>query len=180
MSGIPAALQTPILPDLLANGLTLVFCGTAAGAISAAKGEYYAHPQNKFWRVLRDVELIPRDFNSARWRELLEFGIGLTDIAKYASGMDHQLARGSLGADAIAGLKERIREVQPKILAFTSLTGGGKFLGTKAVVGEQSERIGATRIWILPSPSAAARRYWDEKIWRALAKEVRAASTGSA
>ena len=31
-----------VLPDLLRPGLRLVVCGTAAGAVSAAKGAYYA------------------------------------------------------------------------------------------------------------------------------------------
>ena len=36
--------MTHILSDLLQPGLRLVFCGTAAGAVSAAKGAYYAGP----------------------------------------------------------------------------------------------------------------------------------------
>jgi double-stranded uracil-DNA glycosylase len=50
----------PVLPDLLAPGLRIVFCGTAAGTISAARGAYYAHPQNRFWSVLETNGLTPR------------------------------------------------------------------------------------------------------------------------
>lgn len=37
-----------ILPDRLGPGLRVVFCGTAAGAVSARKGHYYAGPGNLF------------------------------------------------------------------------------------------------------------------------------------
>lgn len=42
----------PVPPDLLAPHLRLVFCGTAAGNVSAARGAYYAGPGNQFWPIL--------------------------------------------------------------------------------------------------------------------------------
>lgn len=163
----------PVLPDLLRPGLDLVFCGTAAGTMSAAKGQYYAHPQNKFWRTLHAVGLTPRLLKPAEYRSLPDWRIGLTDLAKHVWGMDSQLPSGSLGRDAVSALRTRIAKYRPAILAFTSLTGGRKFAGPKARFGEQPETLGATRIWILPSPSPAAHWNWDEAIWRALADEVR-------
>ncbi len=38
-----------ILPDVLAPGLALVVCGSAAGTVSARVGAYYAGPGNRFW-----------------------------------------------------------------------------------------------------------------------------------
>ena len=52
--------RDPVLPDLVRPGLRIVFCGTAAGTVSAARGAYYAHPQNKFWSALCAVGLTPR------------------------------------------------------------------------------------------------------------------------
>ena len=49
-----------VLPDVLAPGLRIVFCGTAAGTVSARRGAYYAHPQNRFWPALHAVGLTPR------------------------------------------------------------------------------------------------------------------------
>ena len=54
------AVRAHVLPDLLRPGLAVVFCGTAAGNASAARSAYYAHPQNKFWRILYDIRLTPR------------------------------------------------------------------------------------------------------------------------
>jgi double-stranded uracil-DNA glycosylase len=81
------------LPDVLQPGLRLVICGTAAGAASAAEGAYYAGPGNKFWRVLHEVGLTPRELWSADYELLLSYGIGLTDLAKHAFGADADLPR---------------------------------------------------------------------------------------
>ena len=165
--------KTHVLPDRLKPGLKLVFCGTAAGRKSAETGTYYAHAQNKFWTTLYDVGLTPHKIAPAQYEVLWEHGIGLTDIAKFTYGMDHQLPRDALGADAVAALKARILKAKPAILAFTSLNGGRKVMGPKAVAGEQAERLGDTRVFILPSPSPLAANHWDIQPWSDLAKAVK-------
>ncbi len=159
-----------ILPDVLAPGLSIVFCGTAAGAVSAARGCYYAHPQNKFWRALHAVGLTPRRLEPTEFATLPSFGLGLTDIAKTVSGMDKQLPTDALGREPCEAMAEKIRASRPKILAFTSLTAGRRFLRRDAGFGEQPETILATRIWLLPSPSPTANWNWDEAWWRKLAE----------
>jgi len=161
-----------VLPDRLKRGLTLVFCGTAAGRQSALEKAYYAHKQNKFWRTLYEVGLTPTLFAPKDYRGLLKLGIGLTDIAKYAYGMDHQLPKDSLGREAAEALRARILKIAPHYLAFTSLTAGRTVMGKKALPGEQKEQIGTTKIWILPSPSPLASNHWDIAPWRELARKV--------
>jgi double-stranded uracil-DNA glycosylase len=163
-----------VLDDLLAPGLGLVFCGTAAGNVSARLRQYYAHPQNRFWSILWEIGLTPAEFRPSQYNELLALGVGLTDIAKYASGMDHALPNDSLGPEACAALRRRIVEIKPTFLAFTSLKAGRTFLGPAVHFGEQ-EALGATRVWVLPSPSPAARRNWEanKKWWRDLAEAAK-------
>ena len=171
------AIPTPsVLPDLLQPGQRIVFCGTAAGTMSARRGHYYAHPQNKFWPTLHAIGLTPRVLNPSEFRLLADWRVGLTDIAKSVSGMDSQLPAGSLGRLACDALRERIATHQPGILAFTSLTAGRRYLRRQADFGEQSETVGATRIWLLPSPSPAANWNWraHERWWRALGEAARA------
>lgn len=165
--------KTHVLPDRLRPGLKLVFCGTAAGRKSAETGTYYAHAQNKFWTTLFDVGLTPHRIAPAQYELLWDHGIGLTDIAKFTYGMDHQLPRDALDADAVAALKARILKAKPAILAFTSLNGGRKVMGPKAVAGVQKEKLGDTRVFILPSPSPLAANHWDIQPWRDLAKAVK-------
>ena len=159
-----------ILPDRLRPGLKLVFCGTAAGRQSALSRTYYAHSQNKFWITLHRVGLTPQLFAPQDYEKLWELGIGLTDIAKHAYGMDHQLPKDALGAVAVAALKARIVKAKPRILAFTSLNGGRKVMGPHAVAGEQAALLGDTRIFLLPSPSPLAANHWDIGPWRAVAR----------
>jgi len=158
---------------VLRPGLRVVFCGTAPGHVSAARRAYYAHPQNKFWRTLHAIGLTPRRLDPAEFALALQWGVGLTDIAKQVSGMDRQLPAGSLGRAACAALAAKVLAAQPAILAFTSLTAGRRYLGADADFGEQPETIGATRLWLLPSPSPAASWNWDEAWWRALAARAR-------
>ena len=162
--------MTPhVLPDVFAPGLRIVFCGTAAGSVSAARGAYYAHPQNKFWRALHDVGLTDRRLDCTEFALLPRFGLGLTDIAKHVSGMDKQLPPGALGRAACDAMAAKIHVAAPTLLAFTSLTAGRRYLRGEATFGEQPERIGKTRTWVLPSPSPTANWNWDESWWRALA-----------
>jgi TDG/mug DNA glycosylase family protein len=167
-------MTAPVLPDLLRADLRLVFCGTAAGRLSAKRRQYYAHPQNKFWRTLHAVGLTPRLLEPSEYPQLLTYGIGLTDLAKHASGMDNQLPAGSLGRLAVASLHRRIEAFRPAVLAFTSLAGGRCMAGRGATFGPQAERVGRTELWILPSPSPAAHWNWDEGVWQALAERVAA------
>jgi TDG/mug DNA glycosylase family protein len=162
-----------VLPDRLKPGLRLVFCGTAAGRQSALQKAYYAHGQNRFWKTLHEVGLTPSLFLPHDYKKLWDLGIGLTDIAKFSYGMDHQLPGDAMGPKAVQALQARIRKTRPAILAFTSLTGGRKVMGPDAVAGEQPERMGDTRIFILPSPSPLAANHWDIGPWRDLAKAVR-------
>ena len=162
-----------ILPDRLRPGLKLVFCGTAAGRISALRQAYYAHGQNKFWTALHTIGLTPRLFAPHEYELLWEHGIGLTDIAKHVYGMDHQLPKDALGDEAAAALRARILKVQPQFLAFTSLNAGRKVMGPRACAGEQAEKLGATRIFILPSPSPLAANHWDILPWQELARAVK-------
>ena len=61
------------MPDVLRPGLRLVICGSAAGAVSAARGAYYAGPGNKFWRILAEVGLTPRRLEPSEFRMLAEY-----------------------------------------------------------------------------------------------------------
>jgi double-stranded uracil-DNA glycosylase len=167
--------RIPVLPDLLASGLRIVFCGTAAGTVSAKRGAYYAHPKNRFWLALYTAGLTPRLLRPEEFGKLSQWGIGLTDIAKHASGMDRELPPRALGGEACAALEAKIKAHEPKLLAFTSLNAGRRYLDRAAGFGEQPKRIGQTRVWVLPSPSPTATWNWarHEHWWRMLADRAR-------
>lgn len=160
-----------ILPDLLAADLDLVFCGTAVGAASARRQAYYAGPGNAFWPTLHRVGLTPRQLRPEEYAELLGFGIGLTDLAKEVSGNDDILARHDFDVGRLKALLARYR---PRILAFTGKRAAQQFVGRPVDYGCLAERAGATLLFVLPSPSGAACRYWSSAPWHELARLRRA------
>ncbi len=155
-----------ILPDVLTHGLTIVFCGTAASAASARAGAYYAGPGNAFWPTLFHTGLTPRLLAPREFRCVTDFGLGLTDLAKSVSGSDAVLTR--LDFD-IERLRAAITRYQPRYLAFTSKRAAREFLRRDVGYGLQPETIGAVRLFVLPSPSGAARGAWSDAPWHELA-----------
>ena len=170
----PSRTTPPILPDLLRPGLQLVFCGTAPSRASAAAAAYYAHPGNAFWRALFGAGITPRQLAPAEYPQLLALGIGLTDLAKQHSGVDAELPKHAFD---VAALREKIERYQPRLLAFTSKNAARAVLGSRIDYGLQTQGLGSTRFFVLPSPSGQARRSWNLTPWRALAAELH--STGS-
>jgi TDG/mug DNA glycosylase family protein len=163
-----------VLPDVLRASLRVVLCGSAVGTASAKAGAYYAHQQNKFWKILHETGLTPALLRPAQYCELLHYDIGLTDLVKTHSGMDHQIPLSKLAEHSRTRLRASMMKFRPAFLAFTSKTAGQQFLGGRRTYGEQPERIGTTRIWILPSTSGAANGSWRPDEWHRFADAVRA------
>ena len=162
--------MAPVLRDVLAPGLRLVICGSAAGTRSAELRQYYAHPGNKFWRTLHEVGLTPRRLAPAEYAQLLDFGIGLTDVIKDQSGPDAQLDFRRADPDA---LRAKALRYAPRWLCFSSKTAAQTVLGRPVAYGVQPETLGATRLFVATSPSGRAGSYWDVSVWHALAALVK-------
>jgi TDG/mug DNA glycosylase family protein len=161
-----------LVPDLLAPDLRLVFCGTAPSTKSAAEKSYYAKPGNRFWPTLHQTGVTPRRFLPSEYPELLMLGIGLTDMCKIHCGTDTQLPDDAFDPDALLA---KIDQYQPKIVAFTSKNAGREVLKRQPEYGFQPERIGrngATRLFLLPSPSGLATKFFDIAVWQLLADGI--------
>ncbi len=155
-----------VLPDILANGLKVVFCGTAPGNVSAKAGAYYANNSNKFWEMLHKMGLTTEKMAAKDFHKVLDVGIGLTDMAKEQFGMDKVLKKHDFDSEA---LEEKILKFQPQVLCFTSKKAAQSYYGlsssTDIHYGRQDKTIGKTVVFVLPSPSPAAIRWWDERFW---------------
>lgn len=159
----------PILPDVLEPGLHVVFCGTQAGAASAARGAYYAGPGNKFWAIIHEIGLVPERFAPERFRELPRYGIGLTDVAKRNSGPDSALRGAHFDVE---GLLARISACRPRWLAFNGKRAALAALGASAgslAYGPQPGSFAGADIFVLPSTSGAAAGFWSPEPWKELA-----------
>lgn len=159
-----------ILRDVLGPDLRVVFCGTAAGTASARAGAYYAGPGNAFWTTLHEVGLTPRRLRPEEYSEVLRYGIGLTDICKVRSGSDSDVGPSAFD---VPRLIRALVQYEPAWIAFNGKNAAKGALGRPVAYGEQPERLGPSRVYILPSTSAAARRYWDLRQWQVLARVLR-------
>jgi TDG/mug DNA glycosylase family protein len=173
--GTPDSSQDPVLPDLLPNGVQLIFCGSAAGTVSAQKQAYYAGPGNKFWPTLFETGLTPRLFSPDEYHLLPSCGIGLTDMAKHVFGSDASLPK---SADDPQRVYAVVGEAAPKALAFVGKRSAQVFFKThfglkNMAYGLQQQTLGKTKIFVLPSPSGLAVRYWDIAPWQALATYIK-------
>lgn len=168
-----------LVPDVLQDGLTLVLVGTAPSKISARAQAYYANPSNKFWRTLAQVGLTPRQLAPQEYPLLPQYGIGLTDVAKRHSGVDAALPAEAWSPDE---LRNKIRQFQPHIVAFTSKRGAAETLGrptSQFPYGPQPEALEGAEVWVLPSTSPLAHTFFDLQPWQALAQRVQALRQGS-
>lgn len=168
-----------ILPDVSARGLKIIFCGSAASSISARKKAYYAGTSNKFWTTIFDIGLTPQLLLPQDYSMLLDFGIGLTDIAKTIHGSDQSIPK---DADDPDRLHKMIIEMQPAVIAFVGKRAAKVFFSSKfkkktVNYGLQKECIGRTALYALPSPSSLAKRYWDLNPWQELANFINEPST---
>jgi TDG/mug DNA glycosylase family protein len=161
------------LPDLLRDGLRLVFVGTAAGQRSADVGHYYAHPGNRFWRTIHETGITPGQYQPHEFPSLLELGIGFTDMCKAGAGMDRVALDSPIDVPAF---REKMLRYRPQTIAFTSKKAASLFYGraTNAfILGLQPTVQDFPAVFVLPSPSGAASGHWSLRPWQELADWVR-------
>jgi TDG/mug DNA glycosylase family protein len=185
-AGSVSPFRTPSeVPDVLAPGLIVVFCGINPGRVSAAAGAHFANPRNDFWRLLHDAGFTPRLFEPSEQFELPELGIGLTNAAYRTTKGSGELRRGDF-----AGSAERLtilaREWSPRALAFVGKEAFRGAFGARPDLGPQVRTLGDVGLFVLPSTSPAnaavpyaerlhwfrALRSWLEPVERAAARAL--------
>jgi TDG/mug DNA glycosylase family protein len=138
---------------VLEPGLSVLFSGINPGLWSAAVGLHFARPGNRFWPTLHRAGFTPRQLRAQEQATLLDLGIGITNVAARATARADELSRDELRAGAQL-LEEKVRTHRPRWLAVVGIgayrTG---FDRRDATVGPQEERLGETRVWVLPNPS---------------------------
>ena len=156
------------LPDLLHEGLALVFVGINPSLYSVAQGHYFARKTNRFWpcfsrsvlslpvrRALGVDVLLP-----VHDRILPDCGIGFTDVVKRATANAAELGRDEFAAGA-ASLVARLKRYRPRVACFQGMMGYrpvAAVLGLAAgdaTLGPQPSVLGETQVFVVPSPSPA-------------------------
>ena len=144
------------IPDVLpADGepLHVLFCGINPGLYSAATGWHFARPGNRFWPALHLSGFTPRRLEPREQDQLRRYGLGITNIAPRATAQAAELTDAELREGA-AVLRTLIDRRRPRFIAIAGVTAYRTAFGRpRAAVGPQDERLGETRVWILPNPS---------------------------
>ena len=142
------------VPDILALGLRIVFCGINPGFRSAAAGAHFANPRNDFWRLLADAGLTPRLLGPEDQWELLELGYGLTNAAYRTTKGSSDLRRSDFAGSA-ERLGQIARELRPRTIAFVGKAAYEGAFRERPALGRQERRLEGTILFVLPSTSPA-------------------------
>jgi TDG/mug DNA glycosylase family protein len=154
------------VPDVLAPGLRIVFCGINPGFRSAAAGAHFANPRNDFWRLLHESGLTPRLLDPEEQHSLPDHGYGLTNAA-YRTTRGSGDLRAADFAGAAARLEEIARHLRPGLIAFVGKKAYEGTFRERPSLGLQERLLEATRLFVLPStsPANAAVPYAERLDW---------------
>src|SRR5579872_5687738 len=100
------------VPDVIASGLKVLFCGINPGLYSGAVGHHFARPGNRFWRVLHLAGFTGRRLDPSEDGELLESGIGITNLVERVTARASELTADELRRGAEL-LEEKVARYRP-------------------------------------------------------------------
>jgi TDG/mug DNA glycosylase family protein len=175
---VPKTVTTPsAVPDVLAPGLDVVFCGINPGRVSAAAKAHFANPRNDFWRLLHRAGFTPRQLEPEEQFELLRDGIGATNAAYRTTSGSSDLRRADFAGSA-ERLEELARELEPRFLGFVGKEAFRGTFGERPDLGLQERRLASTELFVLPStsPANAAVPYEERLRWFSALAELSRAS----
>src|ERR671920_162806 len=160
-----------MVSDLLAPGLKLVFCGYNPSLASGSTGYHYAHPGNRFWRVLFASGITNRLYEPGEDEQLLNLGIGFTNLCSRPTRRADELTREEIRSGA-GELREKLERFQPQAVAYTGIGVYRWFRATSKVawgLQETGAVLGTTDV-VVPSPSGLNRMRFEELVdhYRAL------------
>lgn len=150
---LAAAALTGSVPDVIARGLSVLFVGINPGLYSGAIHHHFGRPGNRFWPALHASGFTPRLLSPFEERELLENGLGVTNMVGRTTATAAELGTAELVAGA-GELAVKVKRYRPGYVAFLGLTSyRAAFDRPKASLGPLPDPFAGTRAWLLPNPS---------------------------
>ena len=150
-----------------------MFCGYNPSLTSGRSGHHYAHPGNRFWRVLFASGITDRLYGPEE-DELLPdlLGIGFTNLASRPTRRADELTREEIRTGA-AELSDKLERYNPRAVAYTGI-GVYRWFRATSKVGWGLQEISAVPCVtdvVVPSPSGLNRMSFEELVdhYRALA-----------
>lgn len=156
------------LPDYLKPDLDIVFVGINPSQYSVHVGHYYAKPGNRFWKAANQSGLFDKSLGPKDDHRVLEFGIGLTDVVKRPTRKANDL-RAADYQQWVPVFKANIERFKPRIVCFQGIVGyrnylrHGEGMSARLKAGPQDCRLGFSEVFLIPSSSAANRRFCSDE-----------------
>ncbi|SEP89497.1 G/U mismatch-specific uracil-DNA glycosylase [Streptomyces sp. yr375] len=170
------AARDRLVPDVVAGGLRVLFCGINPGLMTAATGHHFARPGNRFWPVLLLSGFTPRLLKPMEQRELLSHRLGITNVVARATARADELSTEEYREGGRL-LAQKVTLLKPRWLAVVGVTAyRAAYDDRKATVGPQERVIGNTRVWVLPNPSGL-NAHWTATTMAEEFARLRAAAT---
>ena len=147
------------LPDLIAQGVRLLFVGINPGLRSVAVQGHFAPRGNRFYPALlragitgylidASAGLAPDDRDY-----LLRRGVGITSLVARATASAAELGPAEL-AEGAQALASTVRRFRPRAVAILGVTAyRTAFSAPGAGLGRQPEDLHGAQLWVVPNPS---------------------------
>ena len=166
------------VPDVIAPGLSVLFCGINPGLWSAATGHHFARPGNRFWPALHRGGFTDRQLRPDEEAELLGYGLGITNVVARGTARADELTAEELitgGRTAAA----KVRRYRPAWLAVVGIGAyRTAFAAPGTRIGPQPEPLGGTQVWVLPNPSGLNAHYTLDRLAEEFARLSETAERG--
>lgn len=152
------------IPDLVRPGLRLLICGINPGLWSGHTGHHFAGPANRLWPALERAGITPRRLRAHEREELLERGVGITNLVARTSALASDLTTAEL-RDGAERLERLVAEIAPRAVAVLGMGAyRTAFRRPRAPLGRQETTLAGVPLWVLPNPSGLQQRYGVEVV----------------
>jgi double-stranded uracil-DNA glycosylase len=150
------------VPDLVPDSpgtLKILLVGVNPGLVSGARGLHFGNPANRLWTVLHRAGLTPRRLQPEDTDELLDAGIGITNLVNRATARADELTADELRA-GVPRLTRLVEHTQPGKVGVLGISAYRvAFADPRATVGRQPRTIAGRPLWLLPNPSGLNASY---------------------
>jgi double-stranded uracil-DNA glycosylase len=141
------------IDDVIGPELRLLLVGINPGVRSARLNAHFAGPSNRFWPALHAAGITPERLTPDRQHELLELGVGITNLVARPSARADEVSSEELREGARI-LTEKVAGISPRVVAVLGITAyRTAFSRPRARPGHQGEPIAGAALWVLPNPS---------------------------
>jgi TDG/mug DNA glycosylase family protein len=149
----------PSLPDILDEGLDVVFCGINPGLSAAIAGHHFVRRSNRFWRVIHLAGFTTRLIPAENDGEILQYRCGLTTLVERPTVRAEEVARAEFVA-AADQFERKIARYAPRYVAFLGKAAYSALAGQRDIAwGRQPTPFAGAIVWVLPNPSGRNRAF---------------------